>query len=275
MSNSFHAGNGVSGNIKVDIDGDSYKGFWSFLILFMQGYRIDGEYVFHDEYAAFTQFTALAEGTYSSIVGVFNSVVIDLVDPDFYSKISVNPFEPPDNRLSVDDVINKGKIVVYEPGNITKASEAIGKTLKSLFFRRLLSKNRLNCDVMPFFYVCDEFQRFITFDEESGEQSFFDRCRAYNVCCAVATQSVASLRYVFSDKKGENSINILLNNTGTKLFFRTTDAGVSKILTDLIPAPVRIDRPHLVAARPPSTLQVGECYYVSAGGASGRGIVTI
>ncbi len=159
---------------------------------------------------------------------------------------------------------------------MTSVSACVGKVLKSCFFKKLIVPERLNnITTRPFFYICDEFQRFITHDEESGEQSFLDRCRAYRVCCALATQSLASLRYAFPHEKGSQAINILITNTGTKLFFRTTDSSTADTLLNLIPEPHRQDRPHVVRVRPPSTLQPGECYYVLVNGTSGRGQVMV
>jgi hypothetical protein len=97
----------------------------------------------------------------------------------------------------------------------------------------------------------------------------------YRVCCALATQSLASLRYAFPHEKGSQAINILITNTGTKLFFRTTDSSTADTLLNLIPEPHRQDRPHVVRVLPPSTLQPGECYYVLVNGTSGRGQVMV
>ena len=174
--------------------------------------------------------------------------------------------------LATTDVIQAGNIVVYEPGNNTSISIAIGKMLKAGFFKALLIPERLNNpEVWPFFYICDEFQRFITFDDESGEQSFLDRCRAYRVCCGLATQSIASLRYVMPTDAGQYAIRIMLVNTGTKLFFRTTDQDTADSLSTLIPAPTREGKMHVVRVRPPTTLQPGECYYLQVNGRAGRG----
>lgn len=267
--NNFHS-------MGLDAGEQLYNKFWALLIAFIESYRIDGRKVFGTQARPFRQFIYMSTDTYSSVMSVFSSITHELIAPEFVARISVNPFESPDNRLDVRRIIADGDIVIYNPVNMSAVSSCVGKVLKAGFFKALIVEGRLNNPlVLPFFYICDEFQRFITHDEDSGEQSFLDRCRAYKVCCALATQSIASLRYVFTDERGNHSINIIINNTGTKLFFRTTDTGTANMLTDLIPHPVNQEKPHVVRVRPPTTLQTGECYYILANGMTGRGQVQI
>jgi hypothetical protein len=258
--------------LKIISGNELYQSFWGFLVAFIEAYKINDQKVFERQEIFFRQYAHMADGTYSSFQAVFSSLVHEFLDHEFCNRVSINPFESPDNCLAVDNIIANGKIVVYEPGVVTTVTATVGKVLKASFFKKLLVAERLNNpSARPFFYLCDEFQRFITHDEESGEQSFLDRCRAYRVCCVLATQSLASLRYAFPDEKGGQAINILVTNTGTKMFFRTTDSSTADTLSHLIPEPHRQDRPHVVKVRPPSTLQPGECYYVLVNGASGRG----
>lgn len=280
MEVSTYLGDGFlkSGNVSLSETSGSraFNNFWAFFIVFLETYCIDGIHLFADHTTCFRQFTCMEDATYSGILAVFNSLVNEFTDKEFYTKVSINPFEGPDKILSSKEVIENGQIVVYEPGHITSVTVCVGKVLKAGFFKALLVPKRLNNpDVRQFFYICDEFHRFITHDEQSGEQSFLDRCRAYKVCCALATQSLSSLRYAFPGEKGNQAINILITNTGTKLFFRSADSGTSSTLMDLIPEPYSKDRPHVVRVRPPSTLQTGECYYVLVNGRVGRGQVKI
>lgn len=256
--------------------GTAANQFWGLFVAFLESYRLDGQLVFDGRAGYFRQFVQMATDTYASLHAVFNSLVNELLSPEFTSRVSLNPFERPDNLLDARQIIEDGRVVIYEPRGTTQVAACIGKVLKAGFFKALLQPERLNNPaVRPFFYLCDEFQRFITHDAESGEQSFLDRCRAYRVCCALATQSLASLEHVFADISGHHAINIILNNTGTKLFFRTTDTGTAASLCDLIPAPVYPGRPHVVRVRPPSTLQPGECYFVAVNGRVGRGQVRL
>ncbi|MRR06056.1 MAG: type IV secretory system conjugative DNA transfer family protein [Deltaproteobacteria bacterium] len=263
--------------LKITFGEEPYNLFWALFIAYMESFVLDDKKAFSRvEVNYFQQFTFMATSTYSSFQAVFNSFLHELVDPEFVAAVSVNPFEPPQDMLSIKKSIDAGRIVVYEPGVSSPVTSCIGKVMKAAFFRMLLDKERLNNpEVRPFFYICDEFQRFITHDPESGEQSFLDRCRAYRVCCALATQSVGSLRYAFPGERGDHSIQILLTNTGTKYFFRTTDPDTASQLTWLFPESAVAGKPHVVRVRPPTTLAPGECYYVRAGGSVGRGQIVI
>jgi len=251
----------------------TFNVFWALFMAFVAGWKINDKAVFSQgDGSFFSQYMHMADTTYASIYAVISNLINDQASPEFCSRISINPFEPPEVLLSTSELIQEGRIVVYEPDKTSTVALTIGKTLKSGFFKALLVPERMNNHtVRPFFYICDEFQRFITHDEDSGEQSFLDRCRAYRVCCGLATQSIASLRYSLPSKAGEHAIDIILINTGTKLFFRTTDNATANSLSGLIPAPPQPYKLHVVRVRPLSTLKPGECYYLLVNGKAGRG----
>jgi len=258
-------------------DAQSYQLFWLFFIGFTGSWNIDGKAVFNrSQTNYFYQFTNMADSTYSSIFAVYSSFVSELCLPEFCSRISLNPFEAPRQQLKVKECINKAKIVIYEPQADSSVTAIIGRTIKSAFFSELLTKERLNNpSAIPFFYICDEFQRFITRDRESGEQSLLDRCRAYNVCCGLATQSIASLRHVYPSEAGHQAIKILMINTGNKLFFRTIDNETDSILSMMLPHPSRPGKPHVLRVRPLASLKPGECYYLLSNSTCGRGQINI
>lgn len=215
----------------------------------------------------------LADETFSSIVATMNNRLSELSSPDFAKHVSLHPFVPPKaaTRLSAMRALNEGEIVCYYPRDSSTTATMIGKCLKSKFFELTFARTATK---RPFMYVCDEFQRFITNDPTSGEQSFLDRCRAYRAVSVLATQSIAALVYALSqDGSGPSdsaALEILFNNTGNKLFFRNTDSTTSERLMLLLPAPWMKDKPHVAAARPVSTLQVGECYFLLSDGRWGR-----
>lgn len=254
---------------------DGYEEYWDEFIQFSMSWQLGGSNVFRrQDLLAFTRLKAYPDNTYGCLSGSFSSIVADLKAEEFCRRISLNPFEPPEEMLSAREVIEQGKIVVYTPGIINMVTSSIGKLLKSGFFKALTVPERLNNNaVRPFFYICDEFHNFITNDPESGEQSFLDRCRAYRVCCGLATQSVASLLNELRKDSGEYAVNVLLVNTGTKLFFRTTDKFTAETIYALIENPAKEGKKHLILVRPASTLLEGECYYLLANGRSGRGRV--
>ena len=168
-----------------------------------------------------------------------------------------------------DAVSNRGSspgvIYVYQPSR-HKHDELIAKACKTLFFEAVLdSAERREADhAMPLAgYIADEFQRFITADPVHGEQSFLDVCRSFGAFAVLASQSVASLRYALRDlepdaDKRNSAIDIICGNTGTKMFFRTSDEETSRRTRTI--SPILPDGKALIESRPLSTLGTGECY---------------
>ncbi len=143
----------------------------------------------------------------------------------------------------------------------------VAKAMKAAFFEAVLGNEARATGVKkPLVgYVADEFHRFVTSGEGHGEQGFLDTCRSFRAFCALATQSVASIEHTLAASGGNAeqnraAISVLLNNVGTKLFFRTTDEGTIQRIRSLCPSVP--DRPRVVDVRPPSTLAPGECYAV-------------
>jgi hypothetical protein len=224
----------------------------------------------------------LADRTYTSITATVNGFLEELASEELASYVSLNPYEQPEEEkfISVNSLIDSGACVVYSPGDDSNLANIVGRCLKMKFFEFTFKRSNR---VRPFVYICDEFQRYITGDKVSGEQSFLDRCRAYRGICVLATQSLASLKYVLNtvdtgaggEAASAAALQILLNNTGNDLYFRNTDIDTQRLILELMPAPHAYGKPHLAQVRPVSTLQVGECYYMLSNGNLGRGQVVI
>ena len=164
-----------------------------------------------------------------------------------------------------------GTIFVYQPSLGHGQDPLIARVLKAQYFETVLSdpQRQKSGSKMPLVaYVADEFHRFITSDVVHGEQSFFDTCRSFGAFCVVASQSMSSLHHALAGShftnKDEKAVEILLNNTGTKLFFRTTDSALHETIARL--CPLTPDHPKATQVRPPSTLRPGECYAVLTDG---------
>ncbi len=222
----------------------------------------------------------MPDRTYACIIAVINGVLEELASPDLARSISLNPYElpDPDRYLSISESMEKGACILFNPGAGHKSSitDIVGRCVKSKFFEFSFKREDRT---RPLVYLCDEFQRYVTGDEESGEQSFLDRCRAYRVICMLATQSLASLRYALSVADTESagpeamdaSLQILLNNTGNKFFFRSTDLATQRWLKEVVPSCHTGAKPHVLDVRPVSSLQVGECYTLLTSGKFGLG----
>ena len=147
----------------------------------------------------------------------------------------------------------------------------IAKALKAQFFEAVLNspeRQRRGGEMPLVGYVADECHRFVTSDRTHGEQSFLDTCRSFGAFCVLACQSASSLEHALVNEGGGKGIraalSILLNNTATKLTFRSTDEATRERLRALCPAPCA--GPKVTEVRPPSTLRPGECYAATADG---------
>ena len=164
-----------------------------------------------------------------------------------------------------------GTLVLFQPAR-DGLDNLIAVALKAAFFEAVLDdpdRAQAGHDLPLVGYVADEFHRFITSDPLHGEQSFLDTCRSFGAFCVLASQSVASLEHALahgggSYRQDESAVEILWNNTASKLVFRTTDPKTANRVDDLCP-----HRPGLagvVRVRPVSTLRTGECYAMLADG---------
>ena len=156
-------------------------------------------------------------------------------------------------------------VYVFQP-RLDGNEALLARALKATWFEAILSsrKRLQHGNRMPLAaYIADEFHRFITSDKVHGEQSFLDTCRSFGVCCVLACQSVSSMEHALEEEgdswqKNKAALEILLNNTASKFFFRSTDQALQAFLDRLCP-PAPGFGP-LTQVRPPSTLQPGECY---------------
>lgn len=167
---------------------------------------------------------------------------------------------------SMDDLEETcGTFYVFQPDPYG-LDNLVAKACKVLFFESVIGNEERarRGEEMPLAaYIADEFQRFITADRVHGEQSFLDVCRSFGAFTVVACQSIASLHYALcsvesDEQKRRSAIDIICNNTATKLFFRTTDKDTSERVDNICPA---MSGGQLVTrVRPLSTLAPGECY---------------
>ena len=164
-----------------------------------------------------------------------------------------------------------GTLVLFQPAR-DGLENLIAVSLKALFFEAVLDdpdRAAGRPDLPLVGYVADEFHRFVTSDLVHGEQSFLDTCRSYSAFCVLATQSASSIEHALAHGGGtaeqnRSSVEILWQNTASKLVFRSTDPKTALRVGELSPSRSGIDP--VVRVRPVSTLAPGECYAVLADG---------
>jgi|GEM_PF-3795834 len=212
----------------------------------------------------------LYHSTRSGVIWMVNGILSDLASEEFACCVSVNPIEAPpqDRRLSVTDALNRGDLVVYVPSDTSPIADMVGRCLKSKFFEFAFVRTN---KIRPFFYVVDEAHRFLTAGSQDGEQSLLDRCRAYRTGVVLATQSIAAIAYRLEQCKSssKNALDMLLNNCGNALYFRTPDIQTKENLRERIPSAPVPNRPHVLQVRPLTSLSVGSCYALRCNGSWG------
>ena len=164
-----------------------------------------------------------------------------------------------------------GRLLLYQPRR-DGLDALLAMALKAQFFEAVLAepaRARAEPDLPLVGYVADEFHRFVTADAVHGEQSFLDTCRSHGAFCVLATQSTRSIAHALSlggagRDTNEAALDILLANTATKLFFRSTDPDTAARVAAL--APHRPGFSPATAVRPLATLAPGECYVSLADG---------
>lgn len=184
-----------------------------------------------------------------------NNWVTPLAEAEETGLVNLNPYPKDESpHLNVEACCDAGKVIIYQPGT-SNAHNLIARVLKTQYFEAVTHRKNL---LRPQFYVVDEFQRFVTHDETTGEHAFLERCRAYRCNAILATQSVSAL-YKVSDVTAANAI---FANCRTKVFMRNTDESTQALMRNSLPAPPLPWLPHVSVIRPLCSLRVGQSYWV-------------
>ena len=159
-------------------------------------------------------------------------------------------------------------VLVHQPDG---QGALAARALKAAFFEAVLDSpaRREGGQGMPLAAsVADEFHRFATASARHGEQSFLDTCRSFGCACVLACQGVSSIRHALAESgagdTGWHAVEVLLTNTATKLFFRTSE-GASLDRIDRL-SPLAFNGMGLSRMRPPAEMAPGECYAALADG---------
>ena len=210
----------------------------------------------------------LPHRTFASVMATAHTLLEGIATPLLAQRLK--SFDVGQTALDISAAINTGKIILYTPPAHRSATEdAFGKFLKTAFFRQSFAREDNRRAVA---YICDEFQRYITVDDETGEQSYADRIRAYRGICVFATQSIAAVHSAVQPANraaapgAHLGVDALLSTIGNKVFFRTTEMASMQLLRGLIPPPSIPGMPHVLDVYPTAALVPGEYYAVLADG---------
>ncbi len=133
------------------------------------------------------------------------------------------------STMGIGEMVDQGKVLyVHMPIADKEAMARVVGTFAKLEFNREILK-RPDKERRSFF-LCDEFQAFLTQAAQRGDADFFERSRQSNHVNLVATQNVPALKKVL-DK--EAAVNNLLGNCGVKIFLRNHDAETNKYASEL------------------------------------------
>lgn len=222
---------------------------------------------------------SLAGGHLADMAQMASTFLAPISTSDFNERICINLIEATTKCENILKLIEDGKVMYFAPDRNPMDSEVtVGKALKRLFFVGTMNRESKR---RPCIYVCDEAQRFITADTETGEQNYLDRCRAFRGICVLATQSIVSMHDQLlgtlgfngaSDQKVASALGVIMTNIGNRFYFRSTDVETVESLKKLLPMPPTggSQKLHVVDVRPAAMLMPGECYYMLANTKWGR-----
>jgi hypothetical protein len=189
--------------------------------------------------------------------------------PEFTKVVDMDPFYSPNTTfLDLREAMETGQVVLFQPSRDPNSALA-ACAIKTKWQEGVSCRNDME---RPVGLVVDEFQRFITIDEVSGDATFLDTARGYRCNAVYATQSIEALQHALkSGAHAQTAVAAIMANTPSKWFFATKDKQTETTMMSLIPASPIIGTPHILTARPAALLKPGEAYWSMADGRWGRG----
>ena len=192
-----------------------------------------------------------------------------LADPEVVKVVDMDPFDKSDSdSLDLRQVMERGHVVLFQPSR--KPNSVLAAcAIKTKWQEGVSCRDDME---RPVGLVVDEFQKFITIDDVSGDATFLDTARGYRCNAVYATQSIEALEHALkSTPHAQTAVAAIVANTPSKWFFATKDKQTETTMMSLIPASPAIGTPHILTARPAAVLKPGEAYWSLADGRWGRG----
>lgn len=172
-----------------------------------------------DQLGGIISLANLDDKTWSIFQSIFVQVTGRLAHP-LIDSLCAKP-----HVLPLDSWLGDGRIFLVQlPFDLQPLqSNFLAKLLKMALFKRVLSQSPET--VRPSLFIIDEAHRFVTGDDESGDQNFIDRCRAFQSGCVYATQSLNPFRALMEGSR----FDAFLANINTRLFGRTLDVPTGEV----------------------------------------------
>lgn len=169
------------------------------------------------------EWTTLAQETRSSV----QAYLTNMIDP-FLMEPYAEVFSG-ESTLRISEMLDQGKILyVHMPiADKEVMAKVVGVFAKLEYYREVL---RRPDKPRPSFFLCDEFQAFLTAAVGKGDADFFERSRQSRHANLIATQNLPALKKVL--EKPEPVMN-LLGNCAVKLFMRNTDNETNQYASEL------------------------------------------
>ncbi len=153
--------------------------------------------------------------------------VTNLVDP-----FTVPPFDrlfQGRSTMRLGKSIDRGKILYVDMPRADREqmSRIVGTMLKLEYFREV--RRRVD-KARPTFFLCDEFQQYLTAGKGRGDADFFEVSRQSHHVNIIATQNLPALLKQITERA---PIDNLLGNCAIKIFLRNTDRETNKYASEL------------------------------------------
>lgn len=171
----------------------------------------------------FEEWAGMGEKTRSSV----QAQLTNMIDP-----FLMQPYKTVFGGRSTErigEMLDRGRILyVYMPIADKEAMSRTACTLLKLeFFREVLKRVDKKRES---FFLCDEFQVYLTAGAGKGDSDFFERSRQSRHANVIACQNIPALLKQTSEEK---SVTNLLGNCAVKLFLRNTDAETNEYASNL------------------------------------------
>jgi hypothetical protein len=195
---------------------------------------------------------------FQGVMNITMSMLMELCNRDFVEHISTCPWEPPLHYLSIQKIMDGGKVLILGTRDETRFEFACVKLATQLLTRLTYQKSSRR---RPTILIADEAHRIV----DPGITDLVDRGRSFRTWVVLATQSLSSLQRQLEDAKRVSAADDLLNKVGTIFWLRSKDPLAHDYLARTLPIGDAA-LGHIAAVRPVSSFRTGETLVMRSDG---------